>query len=207
MPNVSLSLKLEDYSFTQKEEKAALMKSKGCCIFCNTPVKEHAHFVKVNKGIYSACSMCKDVLSLDKLPKGKEGKIIFLPEIPQNELNNLIRAIWYVESISEDYEEEYDILNIVISILHNREDAASHYYASGINETSVLVKFLYTLSPDEYRLRSKGLYGLRWLPAKELYVDELPYWYENMKKFSPDTWGVLLNTYKKKILSLKKKKK
>ncbi|MCX4116288.1 hypothetical protein U1710_02450 [Aeromonas caviae] len=125
-----------------------------------------------------ACELCHGSQHLDMLEEklGSDlGKMIYLPELEQGELNSLVWAIAYSftqsgGSLSPEkmngIEYEYSGMKIYMML-----DKRSSLVPSEINTVGRFSQFLKKMSDNEYVNRQEVISNIRWLPPLEHYKD------------------------------------
>ena len=154
--------------------------------------------------VVPSCEMCHAAFGLDLVSrKWKEdaGKIIFLPELSQAHLNNLLQAVFFAIG-SQVVEGERSVAlgsdgstapslapHTVLRRLQARaeqvEKSASGEVVRGrLSEPTVLARILQDMSDTEYSRRGELLVGLRYMPPADYFVSQAGAWTLNGAAFS-----------------------
>ena len=177
-----------------------LKKQNGKCKCCGFSAKGGYFPYKSGKNVFILCSICYYTLSLNNIPLEEKGSIIMFPHLTQKEINAIVRAYWYVESLDSDFDEEKDSISILMTLLEQQEIIANKYYSNGISKPDLLIQLFYELKKEEYLNRRVGAVGLRWLPPKELFESDIKVWVEDdFSKIPIDSWRELIIKIKTNI--------
>ncbi|MEL7595408.1 hypothetical protein AADX40_15545 [Aeromonas veronii] len=125
------------------------------------------------------CELCHGAQHLDmleeKLASADVGKMIYLPDMEQGELNALFWAISYSFTQSggalspekiDGVEYQYSGLSVYMKL-----DKRSSLVPSEIQSVGKFSQFLKKMSDDQFLNRHKVISNLRWLPPLEHYKD------------------------------------
>lgn len=202
MYNLKLSISKynKDYSEKQIEEKLKLNNCE-CCGFelSNDDKKIH----NSEEDIILTCPVCYFTENLDLIDEMDKGCIILAPEIKQEELNSIVKLIWYFESIEDSkYFEQIDSVISIYEQLKERENYTKTYWSESANDVDQIINFLYDISDknkDDYDQRGKVMSDLLWLPSKGLFEDYIPLWNERLKKYHIKNFGKIIQKVQDKI--------
>lgn len=151
----------------------------------------------------TACHMCDQCLSLERVGMMGEGILIWLPELSQSELNHLVRSL-YVARASEG--EVGESAKRGIEALRGRRDEAKRRL--GTDDPMVLATvFADQLTETEYQERMDKLEGIRLLSLDrrlqrtasgevDRFPDMLTYWRSKTGPYGelpPSNWRTLLD--------------
>lgn len=151
----------------------------------------------------TACHMCDQCLSLERVGMMGEGILIWLPEISQSELNHLIRAL-YIARASEG--EAGETAKRGLEALKGRRDEAKRRL--GTDDPMVLATvFADQLTETEYQERMDRLEGIRLFSLDrrlqrtasgevDRFPDMLAFWRSKSGPFGnmpPGNWRSLLD--------------
>lgn len=191
------------------------------CHFCDFAFGSGEHFEvhhldddHSNAGadnVVPICTLCHAPFHLDLVNRrwrSNPGKIIYLPEIDQPKLNNLLQVIFFAKSEQKDVRNDeatsqttgFDPgTNAATSPLIH---ANSLYVAierrarpveclpdgtigrPGLSAPSTLARVLTEMTDEDYANRDSLLHGLRYLPGEAHLVDEARHWKENGGAFA-----------------------
>lgn len=151
------------------------------CELCGVSIDESMRYhLYHQKGWYNACSMCYMPANLDKINYHKTGNVVFFPQVSQQQLNALLRAIWAVQKMATldknnlDLKEHADTVASIEAFVHTKKRTTNTYFKS--HDTTLFAAMLDQLRPEEYHQRYKFLGPFRWVPEKLMYNDEMVYW-------------------------------
>ena len=189
-----------------------LARDKYTCVFCGFKAEKFQEIrptdplgiARMNKAEdwVTACHMCDQCLSLERVGMMGEGLLIWLPEMSQAELNHTVRALY----LARAYEGELaDAAKRGIDALRNRREEAKRRL--GTDDPLILATvFADYLSPEEYETRMDKIEGIRLLsldrrlqrtPVGEVdrFPDLLTYWKSKEGPFGknqPTEWRTKL---------------
>ena len=185
-----------------------------CCDFFDQS-NQVLHFLDGNyinfnqSNLATICLLCHQTFSINDETKRNSTKLIWLPELSQANLNNLVRAlliIKYREStkfLATALKDTNTIANsltltmqAMISLFQSRENKALVKFCT--SDPYILAEALQSIPHSKYEMRDKFLVGLRILPS-ELFTEEtnqatadiVESWYQENGTFSslsPTTW-------------------
>lgn len=144
------------------------------------------------------CEMCHSAFHIDLVNRkwpGDSGKIIFLPELSQPELNNLLQAVFYTMAVNEVGEQNASNdrpaiqPHTVYLRLANRADGVERNFRgetvrAGLSEPFALSRVLASMSGDDYERRDAILSGLRYLAPQSHFSTQARSWNGNDCAFS-----------------------
>lgn len=146
------------------------------CRYCGFHSKKYQdiNFINGNvadisdKNLVTACMFCQQCFDLKKVATMKAGVLVWLPELQQNELHHLARAI-YVARISQGSMAE--TAKKALDTLMERRNAATERL--GTDDPFVLANVMDDfLSPKIYAMREKKLEGVRLFPLDRRIIKE-----------------------------------
>lgn len=149
--------------------------------------------------LITVCNFCYQVLHMEVVGTMRSGVLVWLPEISQAELHNIMRAI-YVARISQG--PVADSARKALDILMDRRGEARNRLGTDKPEILAMVLQDY-ISPAAYKRRAAKLDGMRLLPLDRRIVKEgdmefnqfpqiLAYWRSKAGPFGgllPRQWG------------------
>lgn len=116
----------------------------------------------------TACTFCHQCFHLDRVDRMQSGAIVWLPEMSQQVLNHLCRAI-YIARISQGPMAEA-ARDAMETLLSRRQEARNRLGTDSVKIiASVLQDFL---EPKEYKARHARLKGFRILPLDRRIIRE-----------------------------------
>lgn len=153
--------------------------------------------------LITTCSFCHQCFNLDKVAQMRSGVLVWLPEIPQTELNHLARAL-FVARISQG--PLSDTARKILDMLMARRELARQRLGS--DDPYVLATVLRDyIGPRHYAEREQKLQGIRLLPIDRRIIREadlefnqfpqiLAYWRSKDGPFSGKVPGLWVEMYK-----------
>lgn len=144
------------------------------------------------------CEMCHASFHVDLVNRkwpGDSGKIIFLPELTQPELNNLLQAVFYAMAVNDVGEQNNSDgkpriqPHTLYQRLANRAEAVERNsrgetVRAGLSEPFALGRVLTSMSDDDYNRRDAILSGLRFLAPQTHFTTQARNWNANDSAFS-----------------------
>jgi hypothetical protein len=175
-----------------------IKEQKSCCSVCGSNIDKHARMIPSLPEVGAVCSICYYSQCLNKISHIDKGKIMLMPYMSQTEINQIFRVMWYIENEQEEYQEEYELVNIVHELFNQASNMANIYYSSGVSNVDLFIQLMFSLGEKEYNLRSTGCYGLRWIPNKNIFKEEISHWSDtDFKKYPIDDWKSILQDLSK----------
>lgn len=178
-----------------------------CCGFQSQKYHEIFHR-DMNSGNYeesnlvTLCNFCHQVFHLENVAEMRSGVLIWLPEISQEDLHHIMRAV-YVARVTQGPMAE--AAKMVLDLLMARREQAIERI--GTDDPAVLAYALSNFIEDgEYPARAKKLKGIRLLPLDRRIIKEgelefnqfpqvLAYWRSKTGPFGsmmPSSWASML---------------
>ena len=126
----------------------------------------------------SCCILCARCNLLDsyKIDYSGEDKVIYLPELSQEQLNHLIRSL-FIKMVKGEEEESYNARRI-FSQLQDRATWLDEQTGVQLSHPALFVHYLDTEGHD-----NKLVQRLRWLPALSTFKEYVPVW---LKQYQAD---------------------
>lgn len=124
------------------------------------------------KNLVAACELCAKCTLLDFYSIGYEGtdKIIYLPDITQEQLNHLCRIVFCKITLEGDV--AYNA-QMILSQLQNRAVWLDEKTKANLSQPALFVHYK-SLKDSDMKLISQ----LRWLPSQESFAEYIPKWKE-----------------------------
>lgn len=159
---------------------------------------DHDHQNEDPGNLAPVCELCHAPFHIDLVTRkwpGDSGKIIFLPELTQPELNNLLQAIFYamaVHVVGEENKSEdkpvfqpHTVYRALVDRAHLVErNGQGDVVRAGLSEPFALGRVLAEMDDDAYAKRDALLYGLRYLAPQTHFVNQAKSWNSNDCAFS-----------------------
>lgn len=170
-------------------EERLKLQGHGKCEACGVSINNDMRHSLFSRGNwYNVCSMCYYPTHLDKIPFYEEGNIIYFPNMSQARLNAFLRGLWVVQFFANTDPDNEDMLDVA-ETLSDLERTFEHIVKVTVNiakapsDTGIYASTLHLLQDHEYEQRHKYFGGFRWLPSKDMYEKEIPYWAQNDYKW------------------------
>lgn len=202
MKDIELVISVEREKKEIDKKRLALLEKECNCYFCGIDITNdrNIHYRDKDQEHYASCSLCYYTEHIDKVIAINKGNMILMPEITQIELNNIIRMIWYLESITEDkYLDKIDSAINLYEQIKERANFVDNYYSEGANDVNIIINFLHNVKIEKYKKRNIGLYGLLWLPEKEIFSNQLEEWNRIFSEYQPDNFIKIINQVKELV--------
>lgn len=175
------------------------------CYYCNFESKKHQeiHHLNDNHEDYSVdnlvtiCPLCHQSFHLDN---SNGGKIIWLPEFTQQELNYICRALFIA---SEDYDQKEKegkevieftkLARVIEDSLWNRSLIVDQQFQNGASDPATFAGALLNMSSEDYERRYTFLKPFKILPVRARFSVQSRYWKGNTFADLPvETWEKLI---------------
>lgn len=188
--NISIDVSRFKPQINEKEKKELDNKNITECPFCGVNIKNYSHYHFKNDKWYKSCSFCYYTENIDKLIAMNKGDFIFLNEMSQVDLFNILRHIYFLDylyknknskdnKIDEHIEEIYDSYLLIQDSLSDRKEYAANLMCPSANDINIVTDYLSVCTKEEYDNSKHALKYLRWLPNQEIFKEEILWWIEN----------------------------
>jgi len=178
------------------------------CYFCNFHSKDFQEIHHLNDdhednskdNLVTICPLCHQCFHLDTVSLTNGGKIIWLPEFSQQELNYISRAIFVAIEHAEQAEEKNEdaigftkIARMLENNLLERAIVVDQSFQAGASEPVVFANALINMSEATYQQRDKFLRPFRLLSLRSRFPVQTRYWKNKEFKNSPvENWEQLV---------------
>lgn len=174
------------------------------CYFCNFISNRHQEIHHLNgnhsdntiDNLVTICPLCHQSFHLDTVSTTNGGKIIWLPEFSQQELNYISRAIFIAIDESEDKSENISFLKLAKTLedsLLERSLIVDQYIKFVASEPSTFANALINMSEEKYAQRSNYIKSFKLLNLSSRFPIQTRYWKNNTFKDIPvETWQKLI---------------
>lgn len=178
------------------------------CYFCGFESKKHQEIHHLNDdhkdnssdNLVTICPLCHQSFHLDTVSNTNGGKIIWLPEFSQQELNYLSRAIFIAIDQAEKYESEnveilgfMKIARMLENSLTERSLVVEQQIQNGASDPSIFANALINMNDKQYEKRFTFLKPFKLLSFKSRFPIQTKYWKNNTFKDIPvETWEKLI---------------
>lgn len=151
---------------------------------------DHDHQNDDPGNLAPVCELCHAPFHIDLVSRkwpGDSGKIIFLPELTQPELNNLLQAVFYAMAVNavgeENKSDEKPVFqpHTVYRVLDDRaalveRNGQGDVVRAGLSEPFALGRVLAEMDDATYARRDVLLHGLRYLAPQTHFVNQAKTW-------------------------------
>lgn len=177
------------------------------CYYCNFESKRHQEIHHLNDdhtdnspdNLVTVCSLCHQNFHLDTASTTNGGKIIWLPEFTQQELNYLSRAIFIAVDESDKVNEAdisvgfVKIARMIENYLIERSLVVEQHIQNGASDPAVFANALINIKENQYENRGNFLSSFKLLNLKSRFPIQIKYWKSNTFKDIPiETWEKLI---------------
>lgn len=158
------------------------------CVFClfRSVKYQHVHHLDDDHGnnklpnLVTSCPLCHGCFHLGMTGIRKSGMMIWLPEIAQDELNNLCRAIFI--AIQNAGAQEQTARSIYVS-LESRATVLEQEFGAGSSNPGAFGQAFLHMKEDQYAQRAKLMSSIRLLPRMQAFGAECAFWQSDASAF------------------------
>lgn len=171
------------------------------------------------ENLVTICALCHQSFHLNTVSTTNGGDIIWLPEVSQQDLNHLCRAIF----IAEEYNEHIDITKItkindsnednpidnlndkdlvhklskmsnqMLAIFNNRKNHMDNFFLGKASDAGTFGQVLLNMPQAKYEKRSEFIDNFKLLPKSSRFPIQIKYWKKTMASTLPlETWVRLI---------------
>ena len=150
------------------------------CQFCSFQAHEHQEVVNLDgnyrnnkiSNLVTACLFCTQCHMLDVVGMSLGGgKLIYLPELAQNELNSLCHVLFCAMTNKTSY---FDTAQAMFRNLRFRSQLVEEKYGKGTSDPNNFSQLILNSGMTQYQYQL--LEGLRLLPSYARFKDQLEDW-------------------------------
>lgn len=164
---------------------------------------DHSDFSESN--LVTVCPLCHQSHHLNSAYLNSGAELIWLPELTQQELNHLCRAIFIANSIKEEgtqvgsknYVSDLSYPYIWQSIFYNRKKIVESKFGEGASDIASFGQVLLDIkkeSPKKYQNRGEWLKHFKLLHNPRRFHEQIQFWREyNYKDLAIHDWIKLAN--------------
>lgn len=178
------------------------------CYYCGFQSKRHQEIHHLNDdhsdnnpdNLVTVCPLCHQNFHLDTASTTNGGKIIWLPEFSQQELNYLSIAIFIAIEESESKKEQETNLNFVKiarmieNALSERTLIVEQQIQAGASDPAIFAHALMNMKDTQYEKRFSYLKSFKLLNLRSRFPIQTKYWKKNTFADIPlETWEKLIN--------------
>lgn len=198
-----------DKTKKMKEMRGKILKRDNCtCQFCGfRSVKyqeihhiNHDHDDYSESNLETICPLCHQAFHLSTASITIGGDIIWLPEISQEQLNQLCIAIFIAEQ-SEDKKWKGPAKSLMASLL-SRTEFVNQNIANKASDPAIFADALLKMPKDFMEQKKDIISCFKLLPQANRFAHQIKYWSENgvYKKLTLDKWfGIIPDDVAEKI--------
>ena len=154
----------------------------------------------------TTCAICFESQRLKYAVDSNYGKLIYLPEISQTQLNSIVHFTLSVieDEVDEAHKSQMQHVKRAMrtdyALLQSREVALKEIYS--LDTTIELVDFLIKMPDSAYAQRDKFLDGVRYLPDLNAYQKRAQKWKQReYVNFRPTMWSSFAEKYLPEIFA------
>jgi len=203
---------LADEGF-KKARPLALDRDNNTCVFCgfSSPKWQEVRHLDNNhsnndlKNLRTTCALCHQIFHLGFAGMRKSGLVVYMPEISQVDLNNIVRTIWIgISSKQEPWAEVgNEIYDSFKSRVNDTDKILKKYFSNFETKPSdplTIANALSVMDDKDYNNRINLVRDLRLLPLPQPFMSQIEFWkLHNSKFIPPKTWGNIHKKIKEKI--------
>lgn len=183
-------------------------RDKHKCYYCGFESKRHQEIHHLNDdhsdnspdNLVTICPLCHQSFHLDTASTTNGGKIIWLPEFSQQELNYISRAIFIAIEESEvrekNDEEEIGFIKIARMLensLAERSLVVEQQIQNGASDPAIFANALINMTEAQYEKRFGFLKPFKLLNLRSRFPIQTKYWKNSVFKDIPvETWEKLI---------------
>ena len=184
------------------------------CFYCNFYSKKYQEIHHINnnhddnseKNLTTICPLCHKNFHLDSVSTSNGGKIIWLPDMSQQELNYILRAIFIANDYSKEIEEKggedqdgfYKIAKLLESFFLERADFVEKEIIAGASDPVVFANAILNMDNTTLSHADEFLSPFRLLHFSTRYSVQSVYWREQRFKDLPvKSWENLILKFNK----------
>ncbi len=180
-------------------------RDKNKCYYCGFESKRHQEIHHLNDdhsdnskdNLVTICPLCHQTFHLDTASTTNGGKIIWLPEFSQQELNYLSRAIFIAIEEADSKGDAADgfikIARMLENSLAERGLVVEQQIQNGASDPAIFANALINMSESQYENRFGFLRPFKLLNLRSRFPIQTKYWKNNVFKDLPiETWEKLI---------------
>lgn len=198
----------KDYKKTKSIWDKVWERDKHTCYYCKFTSKKHQEIHHLNDdhddnsmdNLVTVCPLCHQNFHLDSASTTNGGKIIWLPEFSQQELNYLCRAIFIAIEEAEVAESENrevigfsKIARTFETSLAERTLIVDQHFSSGASDPAVFANVLINMTDEQYEKRAQFLGSFKLLHLRTRFPVQVKHWKSTTFKDLPvESWSNLI---------------
>lgn len=157
------------------------------------------HTNNSNENVAPVCELCHSAFHIDLVSKkwpSNTGKVIFLPELSQAQLNNLLQAVFFAMAMQVSSTEQTPVAEVhqfhphtvyrrLMERAHQVEmNEQGETVRKGFSDPVVFSRVLLDMSDEEYANRNMLIAGCRFVPGADYFIQQAGNWAANGASFS-----------------------
>lgn len=161
------------------------------CYYCKFTSKKFQEIHHLNDdhedntmdNLVTVCPLCHQCFHLDTASATNGGKIIWLPEMSQQELNYLSRAIFIAaetarvaEEMGEKVSDFTKMASMLESSLSERSLVVEQYIQQGASDPATFANALLNMKEDKYETREEFIQPFKLLNLRTRFPVQTKYW-------------------------------
>ena len=178
------------------------------CYYCNFQSMDYQEIHHLNEdhsdnskdNLVTICPLCHQSFHLDTASTTSGGKIIWLPEMSQQELNYLSRAIFISIEEAEKAEENskevpgfVKIARMLEGVLSDRALVVEQHFQNGASDPANFATALLNMPEAKYQKREMFLEPFKILNLRSRFPIQTKYWKEKTFREIPvETWEKII---------------
>jgi intracellular multiplication protein IcmJ len=170
-----------------------LKRDKYICYYCDFRSKHYQevhhldgdHSNMSEKNLVTVCPLCHQNHHLLNASITGGGKIIYLPEITQIELNHLCRTIFILFKEEKMYEEMAAAAKATFSSLESRAHLIENDFAIGASDPGKFAQALLKANDENKKISIESLKKFKMLPYYARFEPAIDYWSKTVYKDIP----------------------
>jgi intracellular multiplication protein IcmJ len=179
------------------------------CYYCGFESKKFQEIHHLNDdhednsldNLVTVCPLCHQTFHLDIASMTNGGKIIWLPEFSQQELNYLSRIMFVAIDESEKREEKGEeipnfakIVKMIDNSLMERSLIVEQHFQVGASDPAIFANALINMKDDLYESRINFIKSFKLLNSRSRFPVQTKYWKEYVLKELPiESWEKLIS--------------
>lgn len=182
-------------------------RDKHTCYYCGFTSKKHQEIHHLNHdhtdnstdNLVTVCPLCHQSFHLDMASTTNGGKIIWLPEMTQQELNYLCRAIFIAIEEAEQADEHKEVIGfakiakMLEASLMERTLIVEQQIQTGASDPANFANALININEEQYENRQDYITPFKLLHLKSRFSVQTKYWKQETYKNVPvETWPNLI---------------
>jgi intracellular multiplication protein IcmJ len=186
----------KDSAFVPNAEKI-WQRDNHTCQFCGLRAERYQEIINKDgnytrhaaDNLATACCFCATCLFLDAPSEGEgmDGKILYMPEITQEKLNNFWQVIYSAMISDTIYQETAKSL---FHSFRHRTQEVERIFGTGASEAPNFGHVLNDMQATTHANYHTILSALRYMPSRTKYKTQIEYWASTVFEDMDETWDL-----------------